>query len=193
VKLGRDKHLPGLFLPHHPPVFDLVRNGLYAGPLCGLQALNEPLAAPKLYIVTVNKSLRLGDGFGVVSANEWFVSDEMPVIADGEGAILWHHLGPCRPGDESHSSACAATSSWRSFFFKASRAGPGPVLASSASARRFSSAIRSAKECGLGILRMCGSPTSVGTGAAMGEILNPPCTAGNLNSKGTTAKIKRDH
>jgi hypothetical protein len=50
-----------------------VGNGPNAGPLCGFQTLNEPFAVPKLNVMTVNKSLRLGDSFAVVSTNEWFI------------------------------------------------------------------------------------------------------------------------
>jgi hypothetical protein len=72
--------------------------------------------------------------------------DVLVLYADQGFQSLGHYLGDRSPGDVSHSSACAATSSWRSLVNNASRAGPGSAVASSASARFFSSTIRSAKE-----------------------------------------------
>jgi hypothetical protein len=79
-----------LFLRHHSPVFDLVRNGLTAGLLCGIQAFNEPLAAPKLNWIFFNKAFGLFDSFAIVSANERFESYEMPVGPDDVRAVISH-------------------------------------------------------------------------------------------------------
>jgi hypothetical protein len=49
---------------------------------------NEAFTAPKLYVVTVNKPLRLGDGFAVVSAGEALETDEVAIVADNVGPIL---------------------------------------------------------------------------------------------------------
>jgi hypothetical protein len=55
---------------------------------------NEAFTAPKLYVVTVNRSLGLSDGFAVVSAGEALETDEVAVVADNVGPIICHPRYP---------------------------------------------------------------------------------------------------
>jgi hypothetical protein len=57
---------------------------------------NEAFTAPKLYVVTVNRSLGLSDGFAVVSAGEALETDEVAVVADNVGPIICHPRYPQR-------------------------------------------------------------------------------------------------
>jgi hypothetical protein len=51
---------------------------------------DEALAAPKLYIVTVNETLSLGYSFIVAPAGETFEANKMTVDADNVGPVLCH-------------------------------------------------------------------------------------------------------
>jgi hypothetical protein len=87
-----------LFLGHHSPVFDLVCNSVTTRPICGVQALNESVAAPKLDRVLGDEALGPFDSFAVVSTNERFESYDMPVVADEVGAVLCHPKSPLPDG-----------------------------------------------------------------------------------------------
>jgi hypothetical protein len=53
---------------------------------------NETLAAPKLYIVTVNQLLCPNDGVAVIAANEGSKTLEVPVIADDISPVICHRI-----------------------------------------------------------------------------------------------------
>jgi hypothetical protein len=54
------------------------------------QSSDEALAAPKLDIVTVDQTLGLLDGFGIIRANQRLRADKMPVAPDDKRPVLYH-------------------------------------------------------------------------------------------------------
>jgi hypothetical protein len=71
-----------------------LRGKRFGSPGSGVQPDHKPRAAPKLNVRPIKKARCFLDGLDVVSTNERFESDEMPVAADGIRPILCHPESP---------------------------------------------------------------------------------------------------
>jgi hypothetical protein len=63
---------------------------------------HQPLGAPNLNVMAVQKLFRLGYSFAVVATNQRFETDKMPVETDGVRPIFLHRLiqGPKFTGEK---------------------------------------------------------------------------------------------